>query len=136
MIANRAAISAPVPSRLDRATIRKTGIRARRRKPIALGIVHGRSGCPASVCSGGGPERSSPSSRRGLGRARSRGGGCWEVEDMGVGRSHGEPATSVYAIEPGPAPSGLARGRRTRGPPRSGALAGPGQAPWYFALLL
>ena len=35
--------------RSDNATTRKTGISASRTKPIALGIVHGRSGWPASV---------------------------------------------------------------------------------------
>src|SRR3954469_4653298 len=33
---------------------------AARTKPIALGIVHGCSGAPASVSGGGGPERSRP----------------------------------------------------------------------------
>ncbi len=42
------------------ATMKKTGMSASRTKPIALGIVHGFSGAPASVIGGGGPERSSP----------------------------------------------------------------------------
>jgi hypothetical protein len=42
---------------------RNTGISARRAKPIALGIVHGRNGSPARVWGGGAPERSRPDSR-------------------------------------------------------------------------
>ena len=116
-----------MPSLLDSATTRNTGIRPRRTKPIALGIVHGRSGCPGSVCAGGGPERSSPSRRRGPGAACRRDGVCWVGGGIGDrALAVRELATSVYAI--------AARTRAPRAapartePPRSGALAGPGRA--------
>src|SRR2546421_11805148 len=59
------------PSPEFSARTRNTGISAMRTKPIALGIVQGRSGAPGRVSAGRGPERSRPSSRRVLRRARS-----------------------------------------------------------------
>src|SRR3984885_12622703 len=43
---------------------RKTGIPSSRQKSIAFGRVHGLSGWPDSVWSGGGPDRSRPVNRR------------------------------------------------------------------------
>src|SRR3954447_18818861 len=61
------------PSPESNARYRNTGSSASRTKPIALGIVHGRSGWPLRVSGGGPPERSSPSSRRRVREARATG---------------------------------------------------------------
>src|ERR1700733_13683701 len=64
MTANRIAATVSWPSGLLKARIRNTGIPSSRRKPIALGTVHGFSGWSERVASGGGPERSIPNRRR------------------------------------------------------------------------
>ena len=49
-----------MPSSLESASTRKTGMSARRTNPIALGIVQTLRGAPASVWGGGAYDRSTP----------------------------------------------------------------------------
>src|SRR5436305_8934398 len=64
MTANSTIATVSCPSGLENCRARNTGIPASRAKPMAFGIVHGLSGWPDSVASGGGPERSIPNKRR------------------------------------------------------------------------
>ena len=96
------AASASVPSlALQRRATRNTGISASRTKPIALGIVHGLSGAPRSVCR-----------RR---RARS-----------GRGRTAAGSVSSAFCHAVRPAlTAARARARRPPPPPSSGTRRRP-----------